>query len=209
MPMSNLLSKLDACHQHQRELVQCHKMCLPDLQSLYLVGRSRYWRLLFTSKDRICANLRVQQQSMNMKSQCRYIAFVWHDRSILMTSQCYARKDRPWRWWRNEQLMVVLVELWIQDIKWWVINKIIHSLPWLTLFCPPVMRFFNDFHALANHLIRDQNIVSHGISCIMLYILQCFLFQAGENVFPFISFLNIETELINKCIINRTECVAF
>ena len=34
MSMSNLVSKLAACHQHQRELVQCHKMCLPDLQSL-------------------------------------------------------------------------------------------------------------------------------------------------------------------------------
>ena len=28
------LSKLVACPQHQRELVQCHKMCLPDIQSL-------------------------------------------------------------------------------------------------------------------------------------------------------------------------------
>ena len=31
---ANLVSKLVACHQHQRELAQCHKMCLPDLQSL-------------------------------------------------------------------------------------------------------------------------------------------------------------------------------
>ena len=34
MSMPNLVSKLAACHQHQSELVQCHKMCLPDLQSL-------------------------------------------------------------------------------------------------------------------------------------------------------------------------------
>ena len=32
---ANVVSKLVACHQHQKELVQCHKMCLPDLQSLY------------------------------------------------------------------------------------------------------------------------------------------------------------------------------
>ena len=28
------ISKLVACHQHQREFVLCHKMFLPDLQSL-------------------------------------------------------------------------------------------------------------------------------------------------------------------------------
>ena len=26
---------LVACHQHRRELVQCHKMCLPVLQSVF------------------------------------------------------------------------------------------------------------------------------------------------------------------------------
>ena len=31
---ANLVSKLVACHPHKRELVQCHRMCLPDLQSL-------------------------------------------------------------------------------------------------------------------------------------------------------------------------------
>ena len=36
----------------------------------YRVMRNRYSRLLFTSEDRICANLRVQEQSTNMTSQC-------------------------------------------------------------------------------------------------------------------------------------------
>ena len=31
---ANIVSKLDACQPHKRELVQCHKMCLPDLQSI-------------------------------------------------------------------------------------------------------------------------------------------------------------------------------
>ena len=31
---ANLVSKLVACHQYQRELVQCHKMCLPDSVSI-------------------------------------------------------------------------------------------------------------------------------------------------------------------------------
>ena len=36
----------------------------------YLVMRNRYSRLLFTSEDRLCANLRVQEQSTNVTSQC-------------------------------------------------------------------------------------------------------------------------------------------
>ena len=36
----------------------------------YRVMRNRYSRLLFTSEDRLCANLRVQEQSTNMTSQC-------------------------------------------------------------------------------------------------------------------------------------------
>ena len=36
----------------------------------YRVMRNRYSRLLFTSEDRICANLHVQEQSTNMTSQC-------------------------------------------------------------------------------------------------------------------------------------------
>ena len=36
----------------------------------YQVIRNRYSRLLFTSEDRLCANLRVQKQSTNMTSQC-------------------------------------------------------------------------------------------------------------------------------------------
>ena len=41
----------------------------------YRVVRNRYSRLLFTSEDRLCANLRVQEQSTNMTSQCQYPAF--------------------------------------------------------------------------------------------------------------------------------------
>ena len=31
---ADLLSKLVAYHQQQKDVVQCHKMCLPDLQYL-------------------------------------------------------------------------------------------------------------------------------------------------------------------------------
>ena len=36
----------------------------------YREMRNRYSRLLFTSEDRLCANLHVQEQSTNMTSQC-------------------------------------------------------------------------------------------------------------------------------------------
>ena len=36
----------------------------------YRVMRNWYSRLLFTSEDRLCANLCLQEQSTNMTSQC-------------------------------------------------------------------------------------------------------------------------------------------
>ena len=44
--------------------------CSYTLGREYRVMRNRYSRLLFTSEDRLCANLRVQEQSTNMTSQC-------------------------------------------------------------------------------------------------------------------------------------------
>ena len=69
-------------------------------------------------------------------------------------------------------------KLCVKDIKLCVRNKIIHSLPWITIFGSLVMRFTNDFHSwlrhswksLANRLTRDPKIVIHGNSCIILYI---------------------------------------
>ena len=71
-----------------------------------------------------------------------------------------------------------LEKLCVKDMKLRVGNEIIHSLPWKTIFGSPVMRFTNDFHSwlrhswrsLANHLTRDQKIVIHDNSCIILYV---------------------------------------
>ena len=82
----------------------------------YRVVRNRYSRLLFTSEDRLCANLRVREQSMNTTSQCQCLAFAWRHRSTVMTSQCQVRKDHPWRQWRNGQWLFV-AERYVQDIK--------------------------------------------------------------------------------------------
>ena len=76
----------------------------------YRVMRNRYSRLLFTSEDRLCANLRVQEQSRNMTSQCQYLAFAWRHRSTVVTSQCEVRKGRPWRQLRNERSMMVFTK---------------------------------------------------------------------------------------------------
>ena len=65
--------------------------------------------------------------------------------------------------------------LCVKDIKLRVRNKIIQSLPWITIFGSLVIRFTNDFHSwlrhswksLANRLTRDPKIVIHGNSCII------------------------------------------
>ena len=54
----------------------------------YRVVRNRYSRLLFTSEDRLCANLHMQEQSTNMTSQCQSPTFAWRNRSNVVTSQC-------------------------------------------------------------------------------------------------------------------------
>ena len=140
----------------------------------YRVVRNRYSRLLFTSEDRLCANFCVLEESMNITSQCQCLAFAWRHRSTVMTSQCLVRKDRPWRQWRNGWSMIVCSGTVCSryEIAWkkWnntfvTVNKDFWSL---------VRCFANDFHSwksLANHPTRDQKIVIHGNSCIILYIL--------------------------------------
>ena len=99
----------------------------------YRVMRNRYSRLLFTSEDRICANLRVQEQSTNMTSQCYYISFAWRHRTTVVTSQCPVRKDRPWRHLRYERSMKSLANRLTRDPK-----IVIHgnSCIILYIFCP-------------------------------------------------------------------------
>ena len=62
-------------------------------------------------------------------------------------------------------------------------NITIHSSPWITIFWSLVRWFANDFHSwlrhswksLANHPPRDQKIVIHGNSCIILYYFLVFI----------------------------------
>ena len=78
----------------------------------------------------------------------------------------------------------------VTDPLWWrhnaVRNKVIHSVPWITIFGSLVMRFANNFlswlrhvvtQSLANRLTRDPKIVIHGNSCIILYVFHkhCFI----------------------------------
>ena len=122
----------------------------------YRVVKNRYSRLLFTSEHRLCANLRVQEQSTNMTSQCQCLAFIWRHRSTVMTvpSDNGEMSDRS----------LFAAERYVQNIKQRVRNKIIHSLPWITIFWSLMRWFANDFHSwlrhswksLANHPTRDQ-----------------------------------------------------
>ena len=80
------------------------------------------------------------------------LAFTWRHKSTVVTSQCYVRRDRPWRQWRNERSMIVfLAELCVQDIK--IVFKIYNN-AFVTLnndFWSPAMWFSNDFHAWLCH----------------------------------------------------------
>ena len=99
-----------------------------------------------------------------------------------------------------------LAELCVQDIKKRVRNKIIHSLPWITIFGSLVMRFANDFHSwlhhswtsLANRLTRDTKIVIHGNSCIILYFIHCW--HHGHSL-PYQAIIR---KLTNKSVIFAT-----
>ena len=86
---------------------------------------------------------------------------------VSMTSQIkcgditmLSQKDRPWRYWRNEQS--ILRDLCVHDIKKRVRNKTIYSLAWITIFGhsrgEPAMIFTSDeWKSLPNRLTRDKN----------------------------------------------------
>ena len=131
----------------------------------YRVAGYRYSRLLFTSEDRLCANLRVQWQLTNMTSQYLFLAFAWRHRSIEVTSQCWVRKCHPWQQWRNELSMIIFsgfVCSWHKiACKKWNNTFVTVNNDFLSL----VRRFGNDFHSwlrhswksLSNRLTRDKN----------------------------------------------------
>ena len=63
---------------HPQRLLDTVRSCIDSSYMLsreYRVVRNRYSRWLFTSEDRLCANLRAQEQSTNMMSQCQYLTF--------------------------------------------------------------------------------------------------------------------------------------
>ena len=144
----------------------------------YWVVSNQYSRLLFTSEDCLCT--------------CKNNRWIWHhnasiSRSWDVTDQLWwrhnakAEKTFPGHVGDNGKLndqRSILAELCVQDIKQRVRNKMIHSLPWITIFWSLMRWFANDFHSwlrhswksLANHLTRDQKIIIHGNSCIILYI---------------------------------------
>ena len=58
----------------------------------YRVVRNWYSQLLFTSEDRVCANLRVQEQSTNMTSQCQCLAFARSHKSTVIRHNINSEK---------------------------------------------------------------------------------------------------------------------
>ena len=147
------------CRQFQRYLSY-------TLGREYWVMRNRYSRLLFTSEDRIWRHNAGISRSCDVTDQLWWRHNAKSEKTVLDVN-C----DMSNRW-------LFLEKLRVKDIKLRVWNKIIHSLPWITIFASLVMRFTDDFHSwksLANRLTRDPKIVIHGNSCIILYILHVIL----------------------------------
>ena len=76
--------------------------------------------------------------------------------------------------------LLFLTELCVQEMKWHVRNKIMHSLLWITMFfahswCDLPMIFFSDFVTRENHclitVLVTKKIIIHGDSYIILYII--------------------------------------
>ena len=139
----------------------CAKLLFYTLSRQYRVVINQYSGLMFTSEDRLCANLRLQENSTML------------DPRVRLASQIKCP-------WRNERLMVVFSGTVYSGHKiackklngtFVIVNNDFWSL---------VIWFTNDFHSwlrhswkiLANHFTRDQTIVIHSNSCIILYIIE-------------------------------------
>ena len=83
--------------------------------------------------------------------------------------------------------------------------RIMHSLPWITIFGSRVRRFANDFHewrshelkSLTNRLTSDPKIVIHGNECIILFLTRNYMSwthnSAKNNYRSLISPLSLRT----------------
>ena len=67
--------------------------------------------------------------------------------------------------------------------------RIMHELPWITIFWPRVRWFASDFHewqshewkSLANHITRGRKIVINGNSCIISFLTRYFIFWTHDT----------------------------
>ena len=100
---ANLVFRLVAYHQHQREFVQCHKMCLPDLQSLRIAGfhltqlEVRQRKELFLTWQRVNQAVQIKARE-GLFSSIKSIDFYWHEvvvRCDLWLITCLVQ-DKQW-----------------------------------------------------------------------------------------------------------------
>ena len=90
----------------------------------------------------------------------------------------YIHNDNHWKF-LSFYYGVVAISIWWSDIDGLVQDiRIMHELPWITIFGSRVRRFANDFHewrshewkSLANRITSDPKIVIHGNECIILFL---------------------------------------
>ena len=141
---------------------------------------ARNWcsHLLLCSEDRFCANLRVQEHEYDVTMLVPYVRVTSQNNcgDVTILSQKRPSLATMAKSAIDDCFYIGIVRSW--HIKHRVRNKMIYSLPWITIFGSLLMRFANDLHSwlrhsgqsLANRLTRDPKIVIQGNSCINLYL---------------------------------------
>ena len=92
-----------------------------SLSREYRVVRNRYSRLLFTSEDRLCANLRVQEQSTNMTSQYQYPTFTWPAPNHYLNWCCNSVNwtiESKFQWNLNWNWSIFIKENAFENVGW-------------------------------------------------------------------------------------------
>ena len=107
-----------------------------------------YWKL----------HLRVHEQSTNLTSKYQNLVFACRRRSTVVTSQFQIRKCRPWRQWRNERSLSVLVGLCahgqVNNVMAWCRQATSHD---LSQCCPGCM---------SSHGVTKPWCVNNKTSCL-------------------------------------------
>ena len=98
-----------------------------------------------------------------------------------------------------------------RHMKGWNIYRIMHELPWITIFLVKSEVICN-WQSLANHITSDQKIVIHGNECIILFLTRYFMFWthncAKNNHRPLIFAIVAKNSLFCVSIVTSSQLIS-